>query len=225
MLFQTTGADGRLRYGMSVADVAPTDQRFSSGVVEPESQPSSRPSSRPGSAHGAEGSFVAAPPAGRPSRGPMRRKTPDPGRNSAEPSPRAGERRGGTPTRRGRNGEKVFGNFPSYDDDGNDTGEAEGEAPAHPLANFRPPDTNGGADEDQNSRDDVPLPMVHVTDSLGPKIVQGSHEMTDMLSKSLDHWQQLHTLLQVRSSGRLEQGLLWRPQVASTQSPTSHTQP
>ena len=45
--------------------------------------------------------------------------------------------------------------------------------------------------------DDVRPPMVHVTDSLGPKIVQGSHEMTDILNKSLEHWQQLHTLLQV----------------------------
>ena len=36
-----------------------------------------------------------------------------------------------------------------------------------------------------------------VTDTLGPKIVQGAHEMTDMIAKQTDHWQQLHTLLQV----------------------------
>jgi len=40
---------------MTAADVAPTDERRTSGVVEPESQPSSRPSSRPGSAHGGYG--------------------------------------------------------------------------------------------------------------------------------------------------------------------------
>ena len=170
---------------MSVADVTPTDQRVTSGVVEPESQPSSRPSSRPGSAHGGgEGSFIAAPPAGRPSRGPVRRKTPD-GRKSAEPSPRAGDR-----TRDGGKGEKVSGHFPSHDDD--DAPEAQD----HPLANFRPPETNGDLNQSWRE-DDVRPPMVHVTDSLGPKIVQGSHEMTDILNKSLEHWQQLHTLLQV----------------------------
>ena len=84
---QTTGAGGRLRYGMSTADTAPTDLRFSSGVVEPESQPSSNSSSRPGSSHGgAEGSFVAAPPSGRPTRAGVRRnKTPDGRENPANP--------------------------------------------------------------------------------------------------------------------------------------------
>jgi len=55
LLLQTSGGGGRLRYGMTAADVAPTDERRTSGVVEPESQPSSRPSSRPGSAHGGYG--------------------------------------------------------------------------------------------------------------------------------------------------------------------------
>jgi hypothetical protein len=87
----------------------------------------------------------------------------------------------------------VFGHFPSQEIDN------APEAPAHPHANFRPPETNGGGDVNQSSReDDARPPIVHVTDSLGPKIVQGSHEMTDMLNKSLEHWQQLHTLLQVR---------------------------
>lgn len=72
---------------MSTADTAPTDLRFSSGVVEPESQPSSNSSSRPGSSHGgAEGSFVAAPPSGRPTRAGVRRnKTPDGRENPANP--------------------------------------------------------------------------------------------------------------------------------------------
>ena len=41
-----------------------------------------------------------------------------------------------------------------------------------------------------------------VTDTLGPKIVQGAHELTDMMTRQLDHWQQLHTLLQASLSER-----------------------
>ena len=41
-----------------------------------------------------------------------------------------------------------------------------------------------------------------VSDSLGPKIVQGAHEVTEMMTKQLEHWSHLHTLLQASLSER-----------------------
>ncbi len=81
-------------------------------------------------------------------------------------------------------------NLPSDD-------ENEGTHPTHPKSNFRPVDGDDQQGGDVRSlRDDDRRPNM-VTDTLGPKIVQGGHEMTDMLAKQTDHWQQLHTLLQV----------------------------
>ena len=192
--WQTTGAGGRLRYGMTTADVTPTDDRYVTGVVEPESQPSSRPASRSGSSHGPDGSFVAAPPAGRPSRGSVRRKTPD-GRKTPDNS---------ESKRKGVKGDGIFSYFP-----GDETAHLQDDEQEAPVSSsIRVPSNNGGdgAGEKeegggQQRREDGWRPSM-VTDTLGPKIVQGAHELTDMMTRQLDHWQQLHTLLQASLSER-----------------------
>jgi hypothetical protein len=177
---QTTGADGRLRYGMTTSDVTPADGRYVTGVVEPESQPSSRT----GSAHGPDGGFVAAPPAGRPNRGNVRRKTPD-GRKTPDKSQSR------------RKAEGIFSYFP-------------GDESAQPPKDEQPLSFEGNSEEEegggeeegmQQRREEGWRPSM-VTDTLGPKIVQGAHELTDMMTRQLDHWQQLHTLLQASLSER-----------------------
>ena len=116
---------------------------------------------------------MAAPPAGRPSRGSVRRgsKTPD-GRGSAEPSP--------SPIRGG--GSRYFA--------------SDGEGDGPPDGALDGGNAGGGA-----RREDSVLTGL-VSDSLGPKIVQGAHEVTEMMTKQLEHWSHLHTLLQASLSER-----------------------
>ena len=164
---------------MTTADVTPADGRYVTGVVEPESQPSSRT----GSAHAPNGGFVAAPPrAGRPNRGNVRRKTPD-GRKTPDKSQSRQKTEG------------IFSHFPSDES-------AQPQNDEQPLSFEGSEEEEGGEEEGMKQRREEGWRPSMVTDTLGPKIVQGAHELTDMMTKQLDHWHQLHTLLQASLSER-----------------------
>jgi hypothetical protein len=165
---------------MTTADVTPADGRYVTGVVEPESQPSSRT----GSAHGPDGGFVAAPPAGRPNRGNVRRKTPD-GRKTPDKSQSR------------RKAEGIFSFFP-----GDESAQPPNDEQPLSFEGNSEEEEGGGEEEGMQQRREEGWRPSMVTDTLGPKIVQGAHELTDMMTRQLDHWQQLHTLLQASLSER-----------------------